>query len=162
MDKQNLIERAEKNLERQLEWISRYDTRVSFVAGISIAMIGFLTSIASEVIVWSFAIKLDFITSGILLFTSLICIYFGQYPKTNSGNPSLLYFGTIGTMDCDKFKKHFKALSNAGYLNDLLSQTHKNSVIITKKFTFLKVALILLLVSVVPWAFAIFLVKTVN
>lgn len=156
----NLIEKAEKNLERQLEWISRYDARVYFIAGVSIAMLGFLTSITGEVTFWNYAIKIDFLSSGALLFTSLICIYFGQFPKTNSDNNSLLYFGTIADMNCDKFKKQFESLSDADYLDDLLCQTHKNSVIISKKFMFLKVALISLLFSVIPWALAILLIKT--
>ncbi|MFA4996490.1 MAG: Pycsar system effector family protein [Patescibacteria group bacterium] len=162
MNGQNLIDSAEKNLERQLEWIARYDARVSFIAGVSIAMIAYLASVAGEVVVWNNVIALDFFVSGLFLFASLLCIYFGQYPKTNSCNSSLIYFNTIADMTCENFKKQFKNLSETDYLDDLLAQTHNNSLIISKKFTFLKTALILLLISVLPWALTIFMVKTAN
>lgn len=153
------ITQAELNLQRKLDWISRYDSRITFVAGISIAMLGVLIN---NVALLKDLFWYEYVTFGLasgLLFTSLILVYQSQYPKTKSVNSSLIYFGTIAALKADEFKKRFKATTEEEYLDDLLSQTHINAEIISKKFTCLKRALVLILISVIPWLYTIYLSK---
>jgi hypothetical protein len=125
-----LIERAETNLERQLAWIGRYDTRVAFIAGIAIVMLGFLATTTGTLAIWTPWIKWSFVIGAGLLLSSLVCIYCGQYPKTESLNTSLLYFGTIADMKLDEFERKFKDGSSETYLDDLLAQTHRNAIVL--------------------------------
>lgn len=156
---ENKIKQAEDNLQRKLDWVSRHDTRIAFVAGILIAMLGVLANAGASTTAWYWYIYAIFGISAGLLFTGLILIYFSQYPKTESQNSSLIFFGTIAGMKCDEFKKKFKNMTEEEYLNDLLSQIHINADILNKKFSYLKWSLVLLAVSIIPWLSAIYLSK---
>ena len=153
------IDRSEKNLQRKLEWISRYDTRIAFVSGIAIAMLGVLASASGLIVKWECFTYFIFGLASILLLLSLIFIYFGLYPKIKSPNTSLLFFGTIADMKFDEFKKKFKDITDEEYLDDLLCQTHINAEILKKKFSSLKTSLVLIGVSTLPWIIAIYLSK---
>jgi general stress protein CsbA len=153
------IEQAESNLQRNLDWVGKHDTRIAFVAGISIAMLGVLANASASIDFWRWYTYLAFILSAVLLFASLVLIYFSQYPKTKSNNSSLVFFGTVATLKCDEFKKKFKEISKEDYLDDILCQIHINAEILSKKFAHLKSSLILLAISIIPWLIAIYLSK---
>lgn len=153
------IAQAELNLQRKLDWIGRYDSRITFVAGISIAMLGVLVNASASFTTLTWDLYLAFGFSTGLLFTSLILVYLSQYPKTNSVNSSLIYFGTIALLKADEFKKRVKATTEEDYFDDLLSQTHINAKIIAKKFFHLKRSLLLILIAVIPWLYVIYLSK---
>jgi hypothetical protein len=151
------IEQAESNLQRKLDWVERHDTRIAFVAGISLAMLGVLATASSSVVLWSSCMYVTFGLAASLNFISLILIYLSQYPKTESLNSSLIFFGTIATLRCDDFKKKFKEMNEEEYLDDLLSQIHINSKILSGKFNYLKYSLLLLFTAIIPWLVAIYL-----
>lgn len=155
----NQIQQAEESLAGKLEWVSRHDTRTAFVAGISIAMLGVLATASASVIQWSLYSHIIFGLAALLLCVSLVIIYFSQYPKTESRNSSLIFFETIASLKLDDFKKRFKDRSDEEYLDDLLSQIHINSEILSRKFTYLKASLIIIAVSIIPWLHALYLVK---
>ena len=151
------IERAEANLERKLEWISRHDTRIAFVAGITITMLGVLAQVSASISKWNLNLYIVFGAAASLLATSLILIYCSQYPKTESQNSSLIFFGTISTWKVDEFKKRFKEVSDEDYLDDVLCQIHINAVILGKKFRYLKSSLLVMAVAIIPWLLALYL-----
>ncbi len=153
------ISRAESNLQRKLEWISRYDTRITLVAGTSIAMLGVLASASGLITSWSVIALIVFIIAFILLGLSLVFVYFSQKPNDLAPNKSLLFFGTIGKMSFSEFDTGFKNYSNDEYLEDLLHQIHINSQILCKKFTNLKYALFCIALAVLPWGIAIYISK---
>jgi hypothetical protein len=146
---------AETNLQRQLEWIGRYDTRSATLLGINIAMLGFLSSELPKLADCNAFAGFAAALAVIALCASLISIYLGQYPRTNSPNASLIFFGTIAKLDRDAFSTDFCARTAREHLADLCDQTHANAVIIAKKFEHLKRALILLLLGAAPWTLAI-------
>lgn len=156
---ENKITTAEQNLQRKLEWQGRYDTRISFVAGISIAMLGILATASSSINQWNCTSYSIFGISFGFLFTSLILIYISQYPKTEAPNSSLIYFSTIAALEFDEFKRQFIANTDEAYLEDLLYQTHVNARILHKKFKLLKISLVLIILAIIPWMGAIYLSK---
>lgn len=155
----HLIQRAEANLQRELDWVGRCDARIAFVAGISIAMLGVLANSSANIIDWDLFLYIVFGVTGFLLIGSLVSLYFAQYPKTDSFNSSLIYFGTIAERRLDQFQKEFKSLSDENYLDDLLCQTHTNAQILEKKFRLLKISLSMIIISVAPWLMAIYYSK---
>ena len=159
-DTQKLIDRADKNLDRQLDWIARIDSRMSFVTGIDLAMLGALAASASTVSNWSWDTGGLGVLAAVLLAAVLVCIFTGFFPRTTSKNDSLLFFGTIADKKIDQFESQWHQTTDEAYLNDLLAQTHINAEIVCKKFHLLKNALILLLLAAIPWVGFIFFTKT--
>lgn len=156
---QTQIERAQSSLDRKLDWVSRHDARIAFVAGISIAMLGVLANAAASITEWSSVLYVIFGLAAALLTLGLILIYCSQYPKTNARNSSLIFFGTIGSLKCDEYKKRFKERTDEEHLDDLLYQIHTNAEILTKKFSFLKWAMISMALAIIPWVFGLYLSK---
>lgn len=157
MDLDNKIDRAEENLQRELDWIGRHDTRIAFAAGVLLAMLGILANASASISIWNWYTYVSFVSAAALLFISLILIYMSQYPKTKSMNSSLIFFGTISALKCDDFKKKFMEMKKEDYLDDLLCQIHINSEILTKKFDYLKYSLLLLGVALIPWLGAMYI-----
>ena len=157
MNIDNKISQAEVNLQRKLEWVSRHDSKTTFATGIIIGMLGLLVSASSKVEIWTFPNYLVFAITALLLTISLFFIYKCQYPKTKSSNTSLNYFGTIGDMKFDEFKKRTIQASDEEYLDDLLYQIHINSIILKKKFCYLKISLTLLGIAILPWLISIYI-----
>jgi hypothetical protein len=151
------INQAETNLQRKLDWVGRHDSRTTFVAGILIAMLGVLASSSSKVDEWTTFAYVVYGVTGVTLAAGLFFIYKCQYPQTESSNNSLNYFGTIAEMKFDEFKKKTLGTLDKDYLEDILYQTHRNSVILKLKFKYLKLALVMLSISILPWLAAIYL-----
>lgn len=147
--------RAEQNLQRQLDWIGRYDARSAAVLGIAVAMLGFLATEAPPPAKWDHICFLGTFAAVIPIAFSLVAIYLGQFPRTGSPNASLVYFGTIAGLKADEFFKRFCDRTDEEHLADLCQQAHHNSTLIDKKFKALKAGLIALLVAVLPWTFTI-------
>ncbi|MEO7047932.1 MAG: Pycsar system effector family protein [Ferruginibacter sp.] len=159
MNVEQKINKAELNLQRKLDWVSKHDTRVAFTTSIVIAMLGVLVNASAAIKSWEWYIYIFFGLSLALLFACLVLIYMSQFPKTTSVNTSLIFFGTVASMKFDEFKKRFIASTEDDYLDDLLSQTHKNAEILCKKFKYLKATLVLILISVIPWLLTIYYSK---
>lgn len=157
MNIETKISQAEINLQRKLDWVGRHDSKTSFATGILIGMLGLLASASSKVMIWSFLDYLIFGITALLLSISLFFIYKCQYPKTNSSNTSLNYFGTIGEMKFDEFKRRTIQATDEEYLDDLLCQIHINSKILKLKFRYLKTSLILLGIAILPWLVSIYI-----
>ena len=153
------IAHAELNLQRKLEWGSRYDTRIIFVAGTAIAMLGVLANASGLMNCWSTVTYFVFGVSFILQGLSLVFVYLSQSPKILAPNTSLIYFGTISKMTFADFSNKFKTATDEEYLEDLLHQIHVNSSILCSKFANLKYALLCLALSVIPWGISICLSK---
>lgn len=153
------ISQTEQNLQRKLDWISRADTRIGFTASVAVAMLGVLATASAALEEWSWYFVLIFGAAFGLLFASLILIYLSQYPKMRSSNSSLIYFGTIAKLKVDEFKRRVRAETEDEYLDDLLFQTHTNAQILDLKFKYLKGALILIFISILPWLSSIYISK---
>lgn len=158
----NLVTRAETNLERQLEWVGRFDAKSSIVIGIVVGMMGFLATILPPVANWTCPLKGTLAIAVLLLAGSMVALFLGQLPNVKAPNTSLLFFGTIATMPLHTYVQKHKTTLDVEYLDDLLTQIHVNSQILSRKFATLKWALILLLGSSVPWAFAIYASRSIT
>ncbi|MFN7098873.1 MAG: Pycsar system effector family protein [Flavobacterium sp.] len=156
MKKDQMIAQAETNLQRKLDWVGRHDNRVVVITGIVIAMLGVLASACATIICWTFIKYLIFFLGGLLLFISLTLLYYSQFPKIDSPNSSLIFFKTIAKLDFQNFKNQSNSRSKQEYLEDLLFQIHRNSQILDKKFSNLRLAMIFLGLSLLPWLIAIY------
>ncbi|MFC7049520.1 Pycsar system effector family protein [Emcibacter nanhaiensis] len=146
------ISAAEKNLERQLNWISKYDTRLFFISGISFTMMGIAANAISDLVdrIDCLILLLAIVTFG-LLTISTVCACNGFYPRTKAANNSLIYFGSIAHHDISSYMETFKNLTCEKYIDDLLIQIHVNSKLLDKKFRQMQVGFISLVVCVPFW-----------
>lgn len=156
MDLNEQIAEAEKSLQRHLDWIGRHDTRIGFAAGITLAMLGVLANASASVLVWDCYTYFVFITPYLCLFGSLVAIFLSQNPQIEPPNASLIFFGTVGNLECTLFKKKFKEMTKEEFLDDLLFQIHINAQIISKKFKYLKTSFNLIAVAIPFWLLAIY------
>lgn len=150
---------AELNLERFLEWTSRYDNKASIIVGITIAMLGTLTTFAPAIDKWTKFTIIASASSVLLLSGALVFAFIGNYPQTKSPNRTLLFFGAINKLTFNEYQSQFKKQNDEDYLNDLLEQCHRNSEILALKFFALKWVYRLLFLTVPAWAFSIYLFK---
>ena len=150
------ISRAEANLERHLAWIERFDTKSSLAIGFSLAMLGVLATVIPPTAKWSCSFYISLSLTVAMIMGSLLFLFRGQYPRVNAPNDSLIFFGTIGKLSLAEFSKRHREMSDLEYLDDLMAQIHVNALILCRKFWSLKIALILMLFSSIPWLITLY------
>ena len=148
------------NLERLLEWVSRFDNKSLIVLGLDTGLLGVLSGSAPEVSRWTSTMQLFAIIALVILAVSFILVYTSTYPRTKTQAKSLLYFGSVSKFNLDNFRHASTSRTEKEYLEDLLEQCHTNSVIITGKFTYLTWSYRLLLMSLPFWAVTLYLFKS--
>ena len=158
-DIHNKIQRAEENYKRQLEWITKTDTRCNIVIAILVGMVGFLANIINGSILWSWYIISTFIVFSISAVATIFVIILSQYPKIESPNMSLIYFNTIASLKNPDFVNGFKNLTDEEYLEDLLFQTHINANIVSRKINLIGISIKILCVSISFWTFFMIMAK---
>ena len=158
MQDEDLIPFLEKNLSRQLHWIASADAKVTLVFALATAMLGVLAAVApssptkwciTSTVLSSIAVVLEAIA---LLFASL-----AAFPRTKGPAGSLIYCAGIAERTHDGFRNALGDMSNASYAADLVSQCHRNAEVAATKFLWIHRALICLYVSVLPWAFSLWM-----
>lgn len=152
--------RAEKSLAQMIDWIGRHDSRSAGLMGITVAMMGALSAATPSLKQWTpvFMLALALTASGFGMV--LYQLMRGQIPRLRSGKPSIGFFGTIAAMPQDEFRKRFTEMTEEEYLEDLLNQCYVNARILRSKFRCLKRGLITLLLTALPWTWAISLAKS--
>jgi len=153
-------ERAEKSLSQMIDWIGRHDSRSAGLMGITVAMMGALSAATPAIKQWSNLFTFALIVTACGFATVLYQLMRGQIPRMRAGKPSLSFFGTVAAMPQDEFRSRFVAMTEEEYLDDLLSQCYVNARILRSKFRCLKRGLISLLLTAIPWAWAISLAKS--
>jgi hypothetical protein len=152
------IDLQEKNLARQLEWISRHDSKASVVLGLATGMLGFLASTAPKPGAFS-PLLLVFTSASIVpLVASFLFVHLGNYPRMR-GPKSLAFFGTIAQLRFDEYKNAVLSRTPQTHLEDFLAQSHTVACIVARKFSALQWAYRMLFIALMPWAVCIFLYK---
>lgn len=152
---------AKKNLDYMLDWIGRFDNKASIILGLNLGMLSLLVSFAPPLDMWTRMMWGAIILTIIALGLSFLCIYFSIFPRTTDPGDSLFYFGSIAKRDCNEYQQEFISKSDADHVEDILAQVHRNAVILTTKFEYLKGAYLTLILGVVPWTIALFLFRTI-
>jgi len=150
------INAAEVNLERQLDWITRYDYKSSALLGLDTAMVGALAltihGLGSTPLE---SVMTDFALLG--LGGAFLLLFVGATPQLKSRAESLLFFGTIAKRTLHDYKQAFRNQTPQEYLDDLLEQCHRNSEILSVKFRYVGPAFYLIVLAIIPWTLALVL-----
>jgi hypothetical protein len=134
-----------------LSFLPRVESKASVVLAIDTAMVAFLAANAPPF--KSFSICL-WVSSGLtvaLVATSIVMLYRCSFPNLKGGHSSLVYFREIAKRTEHRFVKEFAEQTSQDYANDLLTQAHRNSEILSIKFNALKWAFALMALGIIPW-----------
>lgn len=153
-------QRAEKSLSQMIDWIGRHDSRSAGLMGITVAMMGALSAATPAVKQWNglfmFALGLAAAGFGMVLYQLMR----GAIPRMRASKPSLSFFGSVAAMPQDEFRERFVNMTEEEYIDDILNQCYVNARILRSKFRCLKRGLIALLITALPWTWAISLAKS--
>jgi hypothetical protein len=155
------LDLAEKNLDRLLEWVTRFDNKSSVVLGLNTGMLGVIGALAPSAKLWNPLVLFFAILSIVFLSIGLLFVFLGNYPRLKSPNNSLFYFGSACKKNINQYKQEFSKRSSEEHLQDLLEQCHRNSEILDQKFRYLSWAYNALFASIIPWAITVILFRSV-
>jgi hypothetical protein len=146
---------AERDLDKLLDWIGKYDNRAAILFTLDTAMVG---TLALRLNSSKFtAYNLLPIVASILLGISVIGIAITIFPRLNGPKDSLIYFGSIAKMKKTEFKDSFVNMTKTRYLDDLLAQCHINAKILDRKFKVFRISLAISMVAVIFWSLSLYL-----
>ena len=150
-------ELLEKNLARNLAWITAADSRVSPLFAINTAMLGVVAALLPKPALWEKLPLVTAVLTVICLGVSLVCIFLTTIPRTTGPKSSLLFFGGIAQKDAQQYLQAIQAHKDDDYVQDLAFQVHRNAEIAAAKFKWIGCAMRWTLIGVLPWLFTIFL-----
>jgi hypothetical protein len=158
MDQKDLQAFLEVDLSRQLHWIGAADSKVGFLFALDTAMLGLLATLAPKAYTeWSLGPFVLTIASAGL---GLLCLAFlsaAAFPRTSGPLNSMIYFGGIAERTIADFNQFLNRMTFESYLEDLITQIHRNAEIANRKFTFVRRAQIVLHISVPLWLCSVWL-----
>ena len=154
------IERAEKILQLQLEWVKTADSKVPPLFAINIAMIGVLSALAKAHESWTLISGISVFICASLLIYSIANMAFTMFPTLLGPNNSNLYFGGIIKQSNENFHNNINQLSDDDYFDDLVNQAYRNAEIANSKYGYIKNSSVSLLLSFPIWVLSIYLIYT--
>lgn len=158
LSEEDRLKAARDQLNLVLTFFSRVDTKLSVVLGANVGMLGVLFTRVTAAGTATFpAYVLWGLIAGFLALLALSSyhLYQGSFPSLEGGAGSLVYFREIAARGEHDFIKAFSRLNSSTLTEDLLSQSWRNSVILTHKFASLRRAYVWSAFSIVPWALAL-------
>ncbi|KAA2238026.1 Pycsar system effector family protein [Salinarimonas soli] len=156
------IERAEKSLQRMLEWIGRHDLRSGATMGITVAMLGALSAATPPISKWTASFTVALVLTGLGFAIVVGEIIHGLFPRMRNDRPSMFFFGSIAAMPQEEYRRRFSALTDEDYLQDVLGQVYLNARILRSKFRSLRRAIMALMFTVPAWACALSLGRSLS
>lgn len=161
-DKQRL-ENARWLFERTLGWIATADAKTAIVVAIDTAMAGGLAaaygaSDAGTRTAWAYAFL---VTSSVCLVAGIFCAAMAAIPRMLGPVKSMIYFKRVVESPEAEYVKKFEAVTEKQFLDDLVTQIHRNSQIASEKHLWVRRSLYWSFLAAIPWVPAlIWLVKT--
>lgn len=151
------IERYEKILSLQLEWVKTADSKVTPLFAINIAMLGLLSALVKVLPAWTIAAAVSISIAVILLALSMLFLALAMFPRLNGPKESNVFFGGIAKQSEEKFKLNILSDDETEYQNDILSQAYRNAEIASAKYSNIKSAFVFTFASTVPWLAAVYI-----
>lgn len=148
---------AELELERLLSWVKAAESRLALVLPVSTAMLGALAVLVPPPSKWTMA---GGIAAAFAVFFLLLSIAFAacaSFPRTSGPKGSLLFFGGIAAKGLDQYKAAVRSITSDEYLDDLLTQCHRNAQIAERKYAWVQRSMACLFLAALPWGLSLFI-----
>jgi len=150
------IEKAEKILLIQLEWVKTADSKVPPLFAINVAMLGIIIALMKTFSNWSIAIAIFVALCLILLGISMVFLALAMFPRMNGPKGSNIFFGCITKKEEATYLKEMMNLRDEDYESDLLGQAYRNAEIAETKYFNIKYAFLSSFVSIPFWLISIY------
>lgn len=150
------IDRFEKILSLQLEWVRAADSKVAPLFAINIAMLGLLTALIKLLPVWTIAAAVLSSITTILLVMSMFFLALTMFPRLIGPKDSNIFFGGISKQSEEKYLLDISSISDDEFQKDILRQVYRNAEIANAKYANLRLAFIFTFVSTIPWLIAVY------
>ncbi len=157
MNEDTAITLAEAELDRLLGWVRAAESRLALVLPLSTAMLGALAVLAPSVSKWVVLGGIMAAFAAVLLFLSILFAACASFPRTSGPKGSLVYFGGIVSRDLSQYKEAVSSVTPQAYLDDLLTQCHRNAQIAERKYAWVQRSMACLLLSALPWGLSLFI-----
>lgn len=158
----NKVDYLEKNLERQLSWIQRSDTRISLLLPLTTTMGAVLAALVPAPDKWTISSIAPSIFTIVLLALCVIFTACATFPRTNGPSGSGIFFGGIAKRTASQYSEYVNKLDDHCYTNDLAGQCYINAQIAHRKINWVKRAMICLFLSFLPWVISIYFLYQVK
>lgn len=156
-------EELEKDLSRIIGFVNSCDSKSSIVMSGVLAIVALIAGLNGPSLADHFKNNLDsagVILSLVFLIVSVALIIIGLSfvisslyargkPDNQAYHDSLIYYGSISSLEYDDYKESVLSRTNEDYLEDLASQVHINSVICSKKYRLYNKGLIFSIVGII-------------
>ncbi len=150
------IERAEKILLFQLEWVKTADAKVPPIFAINIAMLGVIIALMKTLSNWTIATAIFVALCLIPLVISMVFLVLAMFPRMSGPKGSNVFFGGITKKTEATYLKEMINLSDENYESDLLGQAYRNAEIAETKYFNVKYAFVSSFISVPFWFISIY------
>lgn len=150
------IERSEKILKLQLEWVKTADSKVPPLFAINLAMLGLLAPLLKILLAWTIAAAIFSTIAVILLSLSMIFLALAIFPRLDGPKDSNVFFAGIAKQSEEKYKLNTLTTDEKEYENDILSQAYRNAEIANSKYFNLKLSFLFTFASILPWLAAVY------
>ena len=155
-DKERL-DNAKWLFERTLGWIATADVKVGVAVAVDTAMLGglaaaYTTSDPAARTAWAILFALASI-GGMLV--AIFCAAMSAVPRMLGPVSSMIFFGRISERTESDYVAQFQKLTERTFLEDLLTQVHRNAQIATAKHVWIRKGLIWSFFAAIPWLAAV-------
>jgi hypothetical protein len=148
----------EKGLEQVSDWIRAADGKIGTLLAMDAAMVGTLIAIAGRPGGWTQWTGYWIALGSTALLSSLLMVAFATFPQLSGRAKSLIFFGDVASLTLSDYATRIANRTRRKYLDDLTGQCHRNSEIAVRKYLWIRRATLALLIGVIPWLVALFLV----
>lgn len=145
-----MSEIAGNQLDRVLAFFPRVDAKGSVLLAVDTGMLAVLASDYPSSHSFDYMLLITLVPV-LFIGISLWHLYMGAFPSLKGGHDSLIYFREIAKRTESRFIEQFMAQSDEVYVNDLLSQTWRNSEILREKFNHISSAFNWMALAILPW-----------
>ncbi|EMS79881.1 Pycsar system effector family protein [Desulfotignum phosphitoxidans] len=152
-----LVSQADAELDRLLGWVRAAESRLALVLPLSTAMIGALAVLMPSAPNWTVPGGSASAFAAFFLFLSIVFAACASFPRTTGPKGSLIYFGGIVSRDLSQYVEAVKSATQQTYLDDMLTQCHRNAQIAERKYTWIQRSMACLFLAALPWGFALFI-----
>jgi hypothetical protein len=156
-EEETTISRAESELDRLLGWERAAESRLALVLPLSTAMLGALAVLAPPAGKWTVWGGVAVAFALVFLLLSIAFAACASFPRTTGPKGSLIYFGGITTKELPQYEAAIKSLTREAYLDDLISQCHRNAQIAERKYAWVQRSMACLFFAALPWGLALFI-----
>lgn len=156
-DAKQRLEHAKWLFERTLHWIATADIKVGTAMALDTAMFGGLAAAygLSDSHAHTAWLYVTAVLSCFCLIAAVFCAAMASIPRMLGPVASNIYFARISEQSVDVYIDTFSKLDESDFLNDLITQIHRNAEIATAKHTWVRKGLVWSFLASGPWAVAI-------